>query len=145
MEMTWYTRDLPVLVAAVECLEDSERSSYPKAADLAPIVGLDEMEVAKSIKRLSGEYISTESGFEGMLGTTVNDVHPAGRRAAGQWPNAELIAQKLIAGFEAAAVDESDPEKKSKLKQTAVFLGSSGKDLLINLVASVIAKSAGLG
>lgn len=145
MEMTWYTRELPVLTAALQFLEEHDYGLLPEATDLAPIVGLDVMAVAKALKAMDGEFIRTTTTFEGMPGTTVHEVYPAGRRAAGQWPTPELVAQRLIAGLEAAAAEEANPEKKSKLKQTALFLGSSGKDLLINLVASVIAKGAGLG
>jgi hypothetical protein len=144
MDMTWYTRELPVLTAALQALEDNDYQHFPKATDLAPIVGLDATEVGKALRALDGEYIQASTDLTGLPGTSVHEVYPAGRRAAGQWPTPELVAQRLIAGLEAAAAAEADPEKKSKLKQTAVFLGSSGRDLLINLVASVIAKSAGL-
>lgn len=145
MEMTWYARELPVLVAAIEFLEKHDYGLLPEATDLAPIVGLDVMDVAKALKLMDGEFIRTSTSLAGLRTITVHEVYPAGRRAAGQWPTAELVAQQLVAGLEQAAEAEPDPEKKSRLKQTAVFLGSSGKDLLINIAASVIAKSAGLG
>lgn len=145
MEMTWYTRELPVLNAALELLEEHDYDQHPNVNSLAPLVGLGERDVAKALRALGGEYLDVYTDLAGWDSAMVRDVYPAGRRAAGQWPTPEFVAQRLIAGLEAAAVDEADPERKSKLKQTAVFLGSSGKDLLINLVASVIAKSAGLG
>jgi hypothetical protein len=145
MDMTWYTRDLPVLTAALQFLEEHDYTLLPEVSDLAPIIGLDEMDVAKALKALDGEYLETHTTLGGLTSTTVEEVLPAGRRAAGQWPTPELVAERLVAGLEAAAANESDPERKSKLKQTSIFLGSAGKDLLINLVASVIARSAGLG
>lgn len=145
MEMTWYTRELPILAAALQLLEESDYDRHPGVNDLASAVGLPEIEVAKALKAMDGEYVRISTNLTGMTSATVDDVYPVGRRAAGQWPTPELVAQRLIAGLEAAAAEEVDPERKSKLKQTALFLGSSGKDLLINLVASVIAKSAGLG
>lgn len=145
MEMTWYTRELPVLAAAIEFLEEHDYDRHPQPIDLAPMVGLEPMEVAKAVKLMDGEYLRAELDLVGLSAITVREVYPAGRRAAGQWPTGELVAQQLVAGLEKAAETETDPERKSKLKQTAVFLGSSGKDLLINIAASVIAKSAGLG
>ncbi|GAA4259852.1 hypothetical protein [Dactylosporangium darangshiense] len=143
MDMTWYTRELPVLEAAVQLVEESDSSDLVNVPALAEHTGLDRADVAKALRAMSGTYIETRSLSAEHI--VVAEILPEGRRAAGQWPTAELIVERVLAGIQQAADTEPDPEKKSKLKQTAVFLGSSGKDLFINLLASVIAKSAGLG
>lgn len=144
MEMTWYTRELPVLIAAIEYLEEHDYERTLQAFHLAPVVGMDATEVGKALKAMDGTYVRISLTGQGLPGALVHEVYSAGRRAAGQWPTPELVAQKLVTGLETAAATEADPEKKSKLRQTADFLGSAGKDLLINITASVIAKQSGI-
>lgn len=144
VEDTWSTIDLPVLRAAVKYLEDHDYQMRPQAFDLAPELGLEPMQVGKALMRLDGAFIEGEPAFEGLTGYGVKKIYPEARRAVGQWPTPESLAMQLLASLASAAESEPDPERRSKLKQTAMFLGSGGKDLLINLLASVIAKGAGM-
>ena len=72
-------------------------------------------------------------------------IFPAARQAVGQWPTAEQLAAQFLADLEQAAEQEQDPETRSKLKTAAKVLASAGRDLTLNLLASLIAKSSGLG
>ena len=108
------------------------------------MVGLDPEDVGKALLRLDGEYIEASRSFGGLSLVDVDRVHPKARRAVGQWPSPMDLAERVLGGIQEAAESELD-EKRGKLRQTAAFLDSSGKDLFINLLASVIAKSTGIG
>ena len=65
-------------------------------------------------------------------------VTAAARRAVGQWPTAENLANELAVAFGEAADDEQDPERKNRLRQLASFLGETGKDIAAEVIAKVI-------
>jgi hypothetical protein len=46
--------------------------------------------------------------------------------------------------MQVAAEAEPDAERRAGLKQALHFLGSAGKDLFVNILASVIAQGTGL-
>jgi hypothetical protein len=145
MDPTWETLDRPVLTAAVQYIEDHGWERMPQAYDLAPIVGATADEVGKALLRLEGEYIEVFRPLGGLTQVGVNKVHADARRVVGQWPSPADLADSIVAEMQVAADAEPDGDKRNKLKQTAGFLGSSGKDLFVNLLASVIARSTGLG
>jgi hypothetical protein len=75
----------------------------------------------------------------GLSHNGVKEIYPEARRAVGQWPTVESQAARLLADLTAAA--ETEPTlRHSKLRQTAFFLGPGGKDLLTNLLSTVIAR-----
>ena len=69
----------------------------------------------------------------------------AARRVVGQWPTAESLAERLAAAFGEVADAEQDPERKSRLRQIASFLGETGKDLAAEIMAKVILRQTGMG
>jgi len=144
MEPTWHDKDKPVLAAAVQYFEEHDYQLLPEADDLAAIVGLEAIDVGKALIRLDGEYLRVGRTMGGLEKAFIQEIYPSARRAVGQWPTSEDFVNRILAGFQAAAESEADTSHRSKLKDTAEFLGSDGKDLLIDLVASVMAKSTGL-
>jgi hypothetical protein len=144
-EDTWQVRDLPVLDAAVRYFEDRDRrGSLPQPHHLAPMVGMDVEDVSLALDALRDEYLDVEIGGGGLRNATVKRIYPSARRAVGQWPTPENLAERILVELQRAAETEQDEEKRSKLRQTATFLGSSGKDLLISILAAVIARSTGI-
>jgi hypothetical protein len=144
MESTWEKRDLPVLEATVQYFEEHRLKSMPQAYDLAPIVGIDEEDLGMALLALNGEYLSCQMLGGGLKNILVKEVHPSARRAVGQWPTPESLAERILSAMSQAADTEPDPDRRTKLKQTAAFLGSSGKDLLVNVLAAVVVKSSGI-
>jgi hypothetical protein len=48
------------------------------------------------------------------------------RRAVGQWPSPEAVADRIVAELLAAASQEPDESKRTKLRAAAETLGSFG-------------------
>ncbi len=143
MKDTWASRDLPVLEAAVSLVD--EIMDLPEGSDIAERCGLSVQEVAASLRALDGEYVDLQTTMGDPSSWFVRGVTAAARRAVGQWPTPERLVDRLAAAFAAAADAEPDAEKKGRLRQVAGFLGTTGRDLATNIVASVIAKSTGIG
>lgn len=66
------------------------------------------------------------------------------RRAVGAWPTAKGMADRLVSAVNYAADREDDPERKGWLKKTAAYLGNAGRDVAIQIGASVISKQTGV-
>jgi hypothetical protein len=82
----------------------------------------------------------------GDLGSfAITEVTAAARRVVGQWPSAENMAERLAVAFSEAADEEPDPERKSRLRQIASFLGETGKDIAAEVLAKVILRPTGMG
>jgi hypothetical protein len=75
----------------------------------------------------------------------VNGVMPEARRAVGQWPTGESLVSQLVAGLDAAAERETNPERKSRMWQAAALLGGAVRDVVVDIAAKIIERGAGLG
>ena len=51
----------------------------------------------------------------------------------------------LAEAFSEAADEEKDPERKSRLRQIASFLGETGKDVVAEVIAKVFLHGTGMG
>lgn len=139
MEDTWFSRDLPVLDAAVRLKEESP-GRLPMSEDIAGATGLPVSAVRLALGALSGEYVDTESGVaEDFM---VMGVTPAARRAVGQWPTPENVADRLVATLEQAADEATDEERQGRLRRAADSLKGLGRDVLPEVIANVITKGA---
>jgi hypothetical protein len=146
MEDTWVSRDLPVLDAVVRLLDDG---AYTVAViDIAGETGLDPNTVDRALDALHGPYVTEyKKLMTGGIPDTwyVTEVTAEARRVVGQWPTAESLAARLAEAFSQAADEEKDPERKSRLRQLAGFLGETGKDLAAEIIAKVIMRQTGMG
>jgi hypothetical protein len=144
MEDTWTHRDLPVLEAAVRLLED--RRPVMGAA-IAEATGLDPAEVGRALDALEGRYIAqvTRGLGPGPGNWHLSAVTSAAREAVGQWPSPESLVARLAQGFETAADQEENRGQRKKIRQVAAFLGGTGKDVAIEIVAKVIVRTTGMG
>ena len=146
MEDTWVSRDLPVLDALVRLLDKGAWEAT--VADLAAETGLDSKAVDRALEALQGPYVVeykrlATGGIPDLW--SVTEVTAAARHVVGQWPTAESLAARLAEAFSEAAEEEKDPERKSRLRQLASFLGETGKDLAAEVMAKVIMHQTGMG
>ena len=142
---TWFSIDLPVLDAIVDYLEDSDPSLRPQLYDIAERTGIGEDDVVRAAKRMDGVYIELEHRFGPQRDLAVTAVSPEARMVTGQWPSAETMAARIIAGLEEAADREPAEETRGRLREAANVLGATVRDLSTNVLASVIAKQLGIG
>jgi hypothetical protein len=65
-------------------------------------------------------------------------------RVASAWPdNAELLADRILAVLAEGVSNETDLEKRSKLKAGLKGVGRMTRDVLVDVVAAAIARSTG--
>lgn len=146
MESTWETRDLPVLDAIVRHFDESDdpfEAQIPNVEMFAKLTGMDPGQVGRAVRALSPRFIETLDTRDGLLDVSTMGVTDEAREAVGQWPTAEAIADRIVAGLLEAADREPDERKQTKLRAAADTLGSFGRDLLVSVAANVATRPIG--
>lgn len=144
MEDTWAARDLPVLNAAVTLLESSYMVTV---SDIAERTGLEQAEVARALDALHpthADFRKTETGGDPRF-WYVFKVTPEGRRAAGQWPTAQGLVDRLVNAFRDAAARDQDPERQYQLNQAAALLADTVQDVALRAAADIVGPPAAGG
>jgi hypothetical protein len=139
---TWAARDLPVLDATVGLLEQSYMVTV---TDIAARTGLDPSVVAKALETLDPAYVDfrkTTTGGDPRF-WYVFKVTPEARRAVGQWPTPQSLANRLADELAAAAQHEPDSERQALLSYAARLIGDTLQDYTVRAAASVLAPALG--
>jgi hypothetical protein len=146
--MSWAERDLPVLKAIVALADEGRNGMDPQ--EISERAGLDLGVVKIALVALANESppffrpIASKPASGRVTIHAVTDVTGHARRAVETWPSTgEVLAKRIVAALEAAAEAEPDTEKRSKLKQTAQFLGTTGWSVLLGVAGN--AASTGIG
>jgi hypothetical protein len=147
MESTWETRDLVVLESIVRLLDGPGYLQVLTGSLVIEDTGLSNEDVGRALLALNGPYIDLQMVMSGGDAGywMVRSVTPLARLTVGQWPTPEQLAERITRALDVAADGEKDEEKRSRLKSMAIWAGSAGKDVVVQVLASVIAKQSGLG
>jgi hypothetical protein len=141
---TWEERDLLVLRAAVEYCEEND--DYAEAHHLRSRLDMSERDIRKAFNALCAETPKLFQNYWHAPSVGVSRVErPTGeaRRRLGMWPTPESLADRLVQAMAAAADQEPDEEKRGRLKAAASWLGSAGRDVLVDVTAAVINRQMG--
>ena len=143
---TWTSRELPVLGYLVQRFEDPDVPDIP-AKEIAKALDLSPADVARSLRKLSGAtppYLEViPPAAEVRDPDIVFNVTERARRAVGQWPTADSVADRLVAALQSAADREPDEEKRGWLRRTAAWLGGAGRDFAVEIGAAVVSRQLG--
>lgn len=141
----WHTRDLPVLATAARLGETDGLLDTAIASELDLTVA----DVRAAIRALTdGLYIEAVWG-QGTFGDPEGDVFAVhlrerGRRTLGIWPTQDSV-DGLIEALNQAADSTTDSEEKTLLRRASGQLGMVSRDILVDVVAAVVAKQSGVG
>ncbi len=78
-----------------------------------------------------------------MVTWYVFKVTPEARRAVGQWPSAEALADRLAAELGAAARQEADGERQGLLSYAARLIGDTLREATVRAAGAVLAPAFG--
>lgn len=140
MESTWERRDLPILEAVVRLFDERPDVVSVTIKGIADLTGMQPIEVYAAAKALSPTYLTLQEMMAPPEHHRIRGVTDSARRAVGQWPSPEAVADRIVAALLEAADQEPDERKRTKLRAAAETLGSFGRDLLINVAANVATK-----
>jgi hypothetical protein len=139
---TWAVRDLPVLDATIALLE---QSFMVTVTDIAALTGFDPDSVAKALEALDPVYVDfrkTTTGGDPRF-WYVFKVTPEARRAVGQWPSAEALADRLAAELTSVAQGEPDAERQGLLVYAARLIGETLREETVRAAREVLAPAFG--
>jgi hypothetical protein len=140
VESTWLSRELPVLNAIVEAMEEHP-DSEARLEELAQRSGLPLPVVDLAVKKL---WAARPRYFEGIaiedetILVCVTSVTERALRETGQWPDPESLVRSLIETLSKAAEIEADPDQRSRLTQAAETLKGVALQIAIGWAAGVI-------
>jgi hypothetical protein len=133
MTDTWTNTDLPVLEAIVSQL-DATPSEPVGLRELGKLTKLTETDLGRAMARLAS---ASPPFFEGVeideltYPIFVTRIFERALQATGRWPSPETLVSGLVDALNQAADSENDPEKKSRLRQTAETLGGAALQVAI--------------
>ena len=141
----WATRDEPVLFAVARRLE---QGAIPDGPGIAADVTIDVDVVERSLAALANaDYLLVLR--RPMRGSTqehvVTDLTERGRRKVGLWPSGEDSADALVDALRQAERLTTDPAEKGRIRQAMGSVASVSREVMIDVVGSVIAKQSGMG
>ena len=146
MKDTWASRDLVVLDAIVS-MKEEDMFCIPHLSQVAERCGLDVADVGRAAMAMDGVYLDLQ-----MLATGgdpgpwfVKEIYSSARYAVGQWPTGEALVERLVQGLDEAAEAETDPDRRTRLKSAAAWIGGGLRDVAANALGTAIAKSTGMG
>lgn len=138
---TWSRRDLPVLRWIVDQFQSTDPNVDDDAITAALSITADDAELAvQNLER--GGYVRNVSWTFG--GFHVGDITERALRARGIWPSSDG-ADALIDALRQAEVLVDDPEEKNLIHRAAGALGSVSRDVMVDVMAAVIARQSGVG
>jgi len=143
LDDTWNPRDLPVLVAVAEQVERGERGI--RARHIATAMGWEFAEVVTAIEALSVKYIEARplDAWGNRFDWGVTGLTEAGRRAAGLWPDGEGV-DALLEALRQAEEATDNAEERTLIRRAAGAVGSVSKDVMVDVIAAVVARQAGI-
>ena len=121
---TWATRELPILAAAFRRVDARERSSVGQPEEIRQELGFTPKVLLAGLNALEGAdppYLEFEvaGGWtnERAGGGYITGVSERARRELGTWPSADNLVEQLVAALTKAANEETEPERKSRLRR----------------------------
>lgn len=139
VERTWETRELVILRAVFDALEEGGKASAVSAAARKAVPDLPApvyMETIASLDEAGFLDATVMRGGGRIQAVHVNRLAERGRVAIGQWPGGDLSDQ-LLALLRQRLEAEKDPEKRSRIERLLGAIGDVGKDVLTSVLSAL--------
>lgn len=139
---TWTSRDLPVLQAIADLIE--ETGSHADGSAIVSRTGLTTAQVSRAVKSLEDEYLRDvhwDADWFPDLYPIVQGITSEARRTVGQWPSAEAAAERFIAAIEQQIIESETDEQRSRLVRIRDAVTVAGRDLLVDVMGAVLTKT----
>ncbi len=140
-EDTWFSRDLPVLDVTVRLMD--ERLAPIDPALVAETTGLPLRDVARALVAMEGSYVVVKWGNAQAGMGRVQAVTAAARQTVGQWPSAENMASRILETLDARIEEAPTEAERSRWVKIRDAVGGAGRDLLVDVMGSVITRQIG--
>lgn len=135
----WTTRDLPFLTEAARRLDAGQRDI--RATQLADELDMSREDALAAASALVPSYLEGEplDTMQARIDFFLSGLTERGRRAVGLWPSGES-ADALVDALRQAEEATDDPEEKSLIRRAAGAVGGVSRDIMTDVMASVISR-----
>jgi hypothetical protein len=151
VEDTWARRELPILLAAYRRVESGEGRSVHQLEQMRQELGMSARDFQLGLEALANAdppYIEVRfaAGWseEKAGGGLIDGITERGRRELGGWPTANTLVDQLVAALNAAADAEAEPDRKSRLREAAETLGSTGYRIAVDVATKWVEHKSGV-
>jgi hypothetical protein len=140
----WHSRDFPVLLDIARRLDGGAQDV--RLRQVSEETGQRVEDLLAAVDSLVPGYLDAGSidTDQGRYDYVVTGVTERGRRAVGLWPSGES-ADALVDALRQAEEATEDPEEKGILRRAAGAVGMVSRDVMVDVMAAVIARQSGLG
>lgn len=144
LDETWNRRDLPVLVEVAQRLDAGE--PMIRAREIAKAMTWEIRDVIAAMRALCPAYIDGRpfNTMQGVIDFGATGLTERGRRTVGLWPSTEGV-DALEELLKQAADATDDADEKTLLRRAAGAVSSVSRDIMVDVVAAVVARQSGLG
>ncbi len=112
---------------------------------IATSCGIDPRQAEVAFDALEEDgYLVIRGRASGVLNGNVTQVTGKARREVGAWPTAEGVIDQLVVALTAAADAETEPERKSRLREAAETLSSTGYRIAVDVATKWVEHKAGI-
>jgi hypothetical protein len=109
-------------------------------------LGLDALDFARGVKALADadppylEVMFAAGGWSDVKagGGFVEAVTERARRELGSWPSPDTLVDQLAEALRRAADDETEPERKGRLRQAADVVAGMARDVAVAAISAKI-------
>lgn len=140
---TWEARDLPVLRAILEVVEETGRT-YVTPQQIVQRTTFDTTVVNRALDALAyadPPMLAKATRYPGGGYMHVGPPTERARRAVGLWPTPGDLADRIISALDHAAEYAATDEDRGKIRKAASFLAGAGRDLLVQITTKALVGS----
>lgn len=140
----WHSRDYPVLVEAARAIDDG---GQPDGEAISAALAITSSEVDRALEALiEARYVDRHAPTgprRSVPRPHTFTLTERGRRAVGIWPSGEDV-DALIDALRQAEDAVEDPEERKLIRRAAGAVGSVSRDVMVDVIAAVATRQAGL-
>lgn len=140
----WHSRDFPVLLEVARTIDGG--SSSIDRETIGRHLCFEVADVQRALGALNqAAYIEDAPArfVGGRPGSFVTTLTERGRRAVGIWPSGENV-DALIDALRQAEQATADPAEQGRIRQAAGALMSVSREVMVDVIAAVVAKHTGI-
>lgn len=134
---TWFERDYPVLLAAVDLCQASP-FNQTTTWEVAERLGIEQPVVAQAVSNLREKYLHAQDESDQVQRDyIIKGATEAGLVAADVWPSGDLLAERFLAAIERAV--ETTPQNSPRAAALGTLLDAV-KDIGTGVAAGVLSQ-----
>jgi hypothetical protein len=138
LDDVWTTRDRPVLIEVVRCIDQEDDGAIPSTETVAAATGLSTRDVLRAGRDLErGGLVELQEFMSGGDAAIFTGISAEALRIAGLWPDAGDAFDRLVWSLE-ERIAEAPPGEKGKLRKVLDAVVGVGREVGVEVLGAAI-------